>query len=65
MRWRWPGRRARDTTDEALEQLHRLEECAAEVNRLGAELRQVQRKNNFSRMVDVAFARRSREEGIP
>lgn len=64
MTWRWPWRRAEDTSDEAKACLAQLEANEAEVKRLGAELRQVQRHNNFSGMVDAAISRRARAEGI-
>jgi hypothetical protein len=62
--WRWPPwRSAPDTTDEALEQLHRLTCQDAEVARLARQLRETRRRNNFSTMVDAAISRRVREEG--
>lgn len=63
MRWP-PWRKARDTTDEALEHLRAIEENAAKIARLSEELIETQRRNNFSHMVDVAIRRhRLREDG--
>jgi hypothetical protein len=53
----WPWRRAEDTSTEAREHLRRLEDNDPEVQRLGAELRDTQSRNNFSRMVDLAIHR--------
>jgi hypothetical protein len=63
VKWWPPWRRAKDTTDEALEHLRRLAERELEVERLGEELRATARKNNFSVMVDAAISRRARAEG--
>lgn len=61
---KWPWRRAEDTSGEAIEQLRRLERNDGEVAKLAEELIDVQRRNNFSRMVDVAISRRRlREDG--
>jgi hypothetical protein len=63
VRWRWPWRRADDTTDEARACLQQLDDNDAEVRRLADELRIVKRRNNFSAMVDAAITRRARREG--
>lgn len=64
MGWRWPWRRrVQDTSDEAQAALAQLEANEPEVRRLEAELRETQRKNNFSGMVDAAISRRARAEG--
>lgn len=62
MRWRWPAwRRAPITVDEARAELDKLEDREPEVARLGAELRERQRLNHFSGMVDKAIRRGIRE----
>lgn len=61
MRWRWPWRRAEDTSEEARAQLRKLERRDSEVERLGAELRERQRQNNFSGLVAEAITRRAQE----
>lgn len=53
----WPWHRAEDTTAEARHHLRRLEANDPEVARLGGELRDTQRRNNFSRMVSLAIHR--------
>jgi hypothetical protein len=53
----WPWHRAEDTRTEARHHLRRLEARDPEVERLGAELRETQHRNNFSRMVDLAIHR--------
>lgn len=62
MRWRWPPwRAAEDTSEEAQAQLRKLERRDPEVERLGAELRETQKRNNFSGMVEIAISRRVQE----
>lgn len=58
MRWR-PWRRASD--GEATAQLDRLAGQDQRVERLGRELREYRRKNNFSWMVDAAIHRAARK----
>jgi len=53
----WPWHRAEDTSAEAREHLRRLEADEPEVQRLAAELRDTQHRNNFSGMVAAAIAR--------
>jgi hypothetical protein len=61
-RFRWPlWERAKDTTAEARAQLRRLEARDEKVAELGKELRETQRRNNFSGMVARALARGARE----
>jgi hypothetical protein len=48
-----------DNNQEAREQLQKLELRDAEVAQLGAELRDLQRRNNFSGMVHDAIIRNS------
>ena len=62
MRWRWPPwRRAEDTSEEARAELQKLERRDPEVTRLGAELRERQRQNHFSGMVQQALRRNAPE----
>lgn len=63
MRWRWPPwRPAEDTTGEALAELEKLERRDPDIERLGAELRERQKQNNFSGMVAQAI-RRGAQDG--
>lgn len=55
MRWLW--RRTTDTSDEAAAELAKLTARDPEVAALGRELREVQRRNNFSALVDAAIRR--------
>lgn len=60
MTWTWfPWRRHRvvDTSDEARAALEKLEQRDAEIVNLGHELRAVQRRNHFSRLVNDAIGR--------
>jgi hypothetical protein len=50
---------AGDNSEEARAQMLKLELRDAEVNQLGAELRELQRRNNFSGMVHDAIIRTS------
>lgn len=62
-RWRWPPWRRDETADgDALAELRKLKGRDPEVTRLGAELRERQRLNHFSGMVDRAI-RRGVQEG--
>lgn len=53
----WQFWRAEDTSEEAQEELARLEDREPEVARLSSELQEIQRRNNFSGMVDRAIRR--------
>lgn len=59
-RW-WQFWRAEDTSEEAQAELTRLEDREPEVARLSTELREIQRRNNFSGMVDRAIRRTAQE----
>lgn len=64
MRWRWPWTHvAEDTSDEAQAELEKLEERDDEVTRLGKQLQEAHRRNNFSSMVNEAISRKAREQG--
>lgn len=64
--WRWltPWRRQTDPT-EAGGHLARLEGLDDEVAQLGRELREIRRRNHFSRMVAAAIARSGETVGGP
>lgn len=53
-RW-WPHRGHETHTDEAREVLAHLRDRDAEVNQLGDELREAQRRNHFSELVTAAI----------
>lgn len=57
----WWWRKPRERSREAEAQLARLMEREPEVKDLGRELREVQRRNHFSEMVNTAMARTARE----
>lgn len=68
MRWlrrvgrHWPPwRQAPDTSNEALRHLAQLRANDAEVRRLAVALREAQRRNHFSDMVNTAISRRTQE----
>ena len=62
MKWRWPPwRRADDTDSDARAELDKLKQRDLEVERLGAELREHQRRNHFSGMVWAAIHRGTQE----
>jgi hypothetical protein len=48
-------RKARDTTEEACRELNKLEDTDERIMNLGIELAELQRRNNFSGMVENAF----------
>jgi len=57
--WQWPPwARHVDTTDEARAALEQLAQLDAEIHELSRQLRAVQRRNNFSAMVNAAIARK-------
>lgn len=64
--WRWPPwRRAKvhGAPDGAAAHLAELERRDPEVAQLNQELREMQRRNNFSGMVSAAIARHRTREG--
>lgn len=61
----WLWRRTEHDNDEARTELGKLHLQSPEVDRLGQELREAQRRNNFSPMVAAAIARVAREEPAP
>jgi|GEM_PF-5648223 len=67
--WQWLRptwlRRQEDRNVEAIEQLARLDEQAAEVVDLGKQLRRIAHRNNFSGLVADAIARGAHREGSP
>jgi hypothetical protein len=64
MKLHWPWKReAEDTSDEARTELKTLGQRDEEVARLGEKLRETQERNNFSKMVGDAIARRERRRG--
>lgn len=58
-----PPRRTDDTTAEAHGEMRKLEGRDAEVHRLGHELREAQRRNHFSEMVNEAIGRNAVRPG--
>ena len=60
--WRFWSK-AEDNPGEAQAEMAKLEDREPEVDRLSIELREIQKRNNFSGMVDRAI-RRSTQEGV-
>ena len=58
---RWPWQKAPDRTREVEEHLRRVMDREAEVKDLSQSLREAQRRNHFSELVNVAISRVSRE----
>lgn len=61
MRWWW--RKAEVKSDEAQQHLQKVLEREPEVKSLGRELRDAQRRNHFSEMVNAAIVRGVAKEG--
>jgi hypothetical protein len=61
VKWHWPWQHeAEDTSKEARAELEKLDRRDEEVTRLGKKLRETEERNNFSKMVSEAIARRTR-----
>lgn len=57
----WLWHQVEDKSEEAKAELQKLKVKDAEVTRLGRELREAQRRNNFSGMVADAISRVAKE----
>ena len=63
-KWHWPWQSvAKDTGEEAQAELAKLKQRDEEIALLAEELREMRRRNNFSRMVNEAISRKTREGG--